>query len=250
MRSQCAIMQMHGMIGLGRMGGNMVATSYQGWPPGRRARSQSRRLRRRWRATASRPAVSLADLVQPAAVATGRLDHGARTRSSTPRSTRCSPLLIAGRHRHRRRQLALQPTTRAAPCAGAEGHRVRGCRHQRRRLGPRARLLPDDWRQAPTPSTRLDPIFRALAPGIDAAPRRAADGRAVTPAEHGYLHCGSARRRPLRQDGAQRHRVRDDGRLRRRASTCWSTRPTTSSICRRSPNSGGAAASSDRGCST
>ncbi|MGE3273987.1 MAG: phosphogluconate dehydrogenase (NAD(+)-dependent, decarboxylating) [Vicinamibacterales bacterium] len=36
----------------------------------------------------------------------------------------------------------------------------------------------------------LDPIFRALAPGVDAAPR--SEGRAGDPtsAEHGYLHCG------------------------------------------------------------
>ena len=37
---------------------------------------------------------------------------------------------------------------------------------------------------------RLDPIFRALAPGVDAAPRT--PGRTGTPdaAENGYLHCG------------------------------------------------------------
>ncbi len=37
---------------------------------------------------------------------------------------------------------------------------------------------------------RLDPIFRSLAPGVDAAPRTA--GRVGEPgtAEHGYLHCG------------------------------------------------------------
>ena len=38
----------------------------------------------------------------------------------------------------------------------------------------------------------LDPIFRALAPGVDAAPRT--PGRTGEPAsaEHGYLHCGPA----------------------------------------------------------
>jgi 6-phosphogluconate dehydrogenase len=44
------------------------------------------------------------------------------------------------------------------------------------------------------PVTRLEPIFQALAPGVDAAertPARAA-GDAVTPEEHGYLHCGPA----------------------------------------------------------
>jgi 6-phosphogluconate dehydrogenase len=37
---------------------------------------------------------------------------------------------------------------------------------------------------------RLDPIFRSLAPGIGGAPRLADDGE-PTPAEYGYLHCGS-----------------------------------------------------------
>jgi 6-phosphogluconate dehydrogenase len=37
---------------------------------------------------------------------------------------------------------------------------------------------------------RLDPIFRALAPGIEAAPRLVADDE-PTPAEYGYLHCGT-----------------------------------------------------------
>lgn len=36
----------------------------------------------------------------------------------------------------------------------------------------------------------LDPIFRSLAPGVDAAPRtRGRDGEPA-PVEHGYLHCG------------------------------------------------------------
>jgi len=39
---------------------------------------------------------------------------------------------------------------------------------------------------------QLDPIFRSIAPGVDAAPRT--PGRKGTPgeAEHGYLHCGPA----------------------------------------------------------
>ncbi len=42
----------------------------------------------------------------------------------------------------------------------------------------------------PDPVKRLDPIFEALAPGIDAAPRT--PGRAGAPgtAERGYIHCG------------------------------------------------------------
>jgi len=39
---------------------------------------------------------------------------------------------------------------------------------------------------------RLDPIWRALAPGVDAAPRTiGADGEPASQ-EHGYLHCGAA----------------------------------------------------------
>ena len=37
---------------------------------------------------------------------------------------------------------------------------------------------------------RLDPVFRALAPGVEAAPRQRASGD-PTAAERGYLHCGS-----------------------------------------------------------
>ncbi len=37
---------------------------------------------------------------------------------------------------------------------------------------------------------RLDPVFRALAPGVDAAPRTPGRTGDPTPAENGYLHCG------------------------------------------------------------
>jgi 6-phosphogluconate dehydrogenase len=40
------------------------------------------------------------------------------------------------------------------------------------------------------PVQRLDRIFRALAPGVEAAERTNDDGAAPTPAEMGYLHCG------------------------------------------------------------
>jgi 6-phosphogluconate dehydrogenase len=38
--------------------------------------------------------------------------------------------------------------------------------------------------------TRLDPVFRSLAPGIDAAPRTPGRDGEPQAAEHGYLHCG------------------------------------------------------------
>ena len=37
---------------------------------------------------------------------------------------------------------------------------------------------------------RLDPIFAALAPSVDAAPRTPGREGEPTSAEHGYLHCG------------------------------------------------------------
>jgi 6-phosphogluconate dehydrogenase len=37
---------------------------------------------------------------------------------------------------------------------------------------------------------RLDPIFRTLAPGVESAPRTPGRDGDAEPAEHGYLHCG------------------------------------------------------------
>ncbi len=42
------------------------------------------------------------------------------------------------------------------------------------------------------PVERLDPIWRALAPGVDAAPRTRGRTGDPEPSEHGYLHCGPA----------------------------------------------------------
>src|SRR5688500_12738535 len=44
---------------------------------------------------------------------------------------------------------------------------------------------------AAEPVARLDPIFAALAPGVEAAPRRNPGAGMPSPAERGYLHCGS-----------------------------------------------------------
>jgi 6-phosphogluconate dehydrogenase len=40
------------------------------------------------------------------------------------------------------------------------------------------------------PVERLDPIFRTIAPGVEAAPRTESAGGEPATAEHGYLHCG------------------------------------------------------------
>ena len=118
---------------------------------------------------------------------------------------------------------------------------------------------------------RLDPIFASIAPGDDGI---AADARSHARRRHGaegLPALRTQRRRPLRQDGPQRHRVRHDGRDRRgpqhpqarqrrhdrrspptprpRPCATPSTTPTTSTSPR-SPRCGATARSSAPGWST
>ena len=87
------------------------------------------------------------------------------------------------------------------------GHRLRRRRHERRRLGPSGRLLHDGRR----------PRRRRRAAGPD--PRRARPGdQGGRPARAGRARLGAfraERRRALREDGPQRHRVRAHAGLRR-----------------------------------
>ena len=98
--------------------------------------------------------------------------------------------LESGRHRDRRRQLLLPRRSQARKDAVREGHSPIGLRHQRRRVGPRARLLPDDRRRRLTPSRMPS---RSSPPSRPGSTRRRAP-RAATArsrnAEKGYLHCG------------------------------------------------------------
>ena len=105
--------------------------------------------------------------------------------------------------------------------------RLHRLRHERRRVRSRARLLPDDRRTRRARSTRLDPIFRALAPGHRRRRRpHARPHRRSRTRGDGLPALRPVGRRPLREDGAQRHRVRADGGVRRRASTSCTT-PTS-----------------------
>ena len=125
-------------------------------------------------------------------------------------------LLERRRHRHRRRQLLLP--RRHHPGQGAEGvgHPLRRLRHERRRVGARPRLLPDDRRRG----------RRGRAPRPDLQDHRARGGQRRADARAdphrrdgpGRLPALRAQRRgPLREDGPQRDRVRDDGGDRRGA---------------------------------
>ncbi len=102
----------------------------------------------------------------------------------------------AGRPVRRRRQLEMEGHHRARRAHQGARLRVRRLRHQRRHLGARDRLL-DHGR-------RISRGLRARrAGGQDAGAR-------------GRLRAGrQQRRRPLRQDGPQRRRVRHDAGLRR-----------------------------------
>ena len=109
----------------------------------------------------------------------------------------------------------------------------------------------------------LDSLFATLAPGEDAAPPLPGREKIGGTAEARLPALRAQRRRPLRQNGPQRHRVRHHGGLRRRASTssatpmsaenstpstprprrCATPRSTsTTSTSATSPNCGGAAA--------
>ena len=205
-----------GMIGLGRMGANMVRRLMRGGPRVRRATTCSAEAvagaGRRGRRSAP---TSLRGARREARAAARRLADGAgrrrrrRRSTSSPRCSSAGDIVIDGGNSY------YHDDIRRAEDARGEGHPLRRRRHERRRLGARARLLPDDRRRATTSVQRLDPIFATLAPGVDAAPRT--PGRSGEPAAPpSTATCTAAeRRRPLREDGPQRHRVRPHGRLRR-----------------------------------
>jgi 6-phosphogluconate dehydrogenase len=62
---------------------------------------------------------------------------------------------------------------------------------------------------------QLDPIFATLAPGVGDIPHTPGRHKLGGTSEQGYLDCGPNGRRPLREDGSQRHRVWNHGRVRR-----------------------------------
>ena len=260
-----------GMIGLGRMGANIVrrvmrdghdaspSTSTPSRSPSwRRTGAVGATDPRRLRRALSKPRVAW--VMIPAGI-TGTRGRGARRRCMEP-----GDIIIDGGNSNYRDDI-----DRAAALA-SQGHPLRRRRHQRRRVGPRARLLPDDRRRDGAWSPTSSRCSQVIAPGIEAAERT--PGRTGEPAPRGtgLPALRPERRRPLREDGAQRHRVRHHGRLRRgpqrprtrptsagerRTSTPPRSHPSTSrsttsttSTSRRSPRCGGAGRWWRPGCST
>ena len=134
-----------GMIGLGRMGANLV----------RRLMDDGHRCVvydvnadavAELAGEGATGADSLADFVAKLdAAARGLGDGPGRLRPGHRRRARGAAR--AGRHDHRRRQLVLPRRHHPRRAAPAEGHPLPRLRYERRRLGPRARLLPDDRRR-------------------------------------------------------------------------------------------------------
>ena len=117
-----------------------------------------------------------------------------------------------GRHDRRWRQFLLSRRHGPRQATGADRDPLCRCRHQRRRLGPGARILPDD-RRAGRSGAASRRGFR-LAGAEDrfgaahAGPRQGRrHRRAWLPALR------TKRRRPFRQDGPQRRRIRRHGGL-------------------------------------
>ena len=250
-----------GMIGLGRMGANMVRRLLRGGHSAvvfdfnpdavaklvarrRDRRLVARRFRRRsWRRRARR-----GSWCRPA------------TRPSRPSRRSADRLVTAAT----RSSTAATPSSRTMCAARSElapqRHRLHRRRHERRRVGPRARLLPDDRRARPTQFARLEPIFKTLAPGKGTIPDTPARRRRRTcrrSAQQGYLHCGPVGaghfvkmvHNGIEYGLMQAYAEGFDILRGARSEKLPDRLSATISISRRSPKCGGAAAWSARGCS-
>ena len=178
-----------GMIGLGRMGANMVRRLMQGRPRMRRVRHVAPRRWRSWpRRRPSAPRrwrISSRSSTKPRAVwlmvPAGVVD---KTHRRSAAASRAGDILIDGGNSY------YVDDIRRAKELDAQGHPLRRRRHQRRRLGPRARLLHDDRRRDRSrcsTSIRSSPRWRRARGDIPRTPGREKAGGT---AEQGYLHCG------------------------------------------------------------
>ena len=178
-----------GMVGLGRMGANMVRRLMKAATPvtvfDMSPQVGGRRWPRRRRSGSSSIKDFVSKLQKPRAV---WLMIPAAVVDQT--IAEIVPLPGGGRHSDRRRKFLLHRRYSPRQGPGPEGHSLRGCRHQRRRLGTGARLLHDDRRPGrgrPAPRSDLqDDCARASATYRRTPGREKLGGTA----EQGYLHCG------------------------------------------------------------
>ena len=202
-----------GMIGLGRMGANLVrrlmrdgheCVVYDVNPDAVKALAGEGADRRRPRSRSSSASSSTPRAVWimvPAAVVDATVE---RARAAARR----------GRHRHRRRQLLLPRRHRRARRAAPSGIHYVDVGTSGGVFGlERGFCLmiggEDDVVAAPRPDLRHDRARRRRRAAHPGSHRRAVDRRERLPPLR------PERRRPLREDGPQRHRVRAHGRVRR-----------------------------------
>ena len=190
-----------GMIGLGRMGANMVRRLMRR-PRVRRLRPSPKAVRGPGRGEGRRRLVAEDFVTKLDDAARGLADGaGGRGRRDHRRPRcRCSSRATSS-------STAATPTTSTTSAAPSElareGHPLRRRRHQRRRLGPGARLLPDDRRRG-----------RGRA-----APR--SDLRDARPGHRRHRRARPAARRRRRHGRARLSALRAE--RRRATSSRWST---------------------------
>ena len=188
-----------GMIGLGRMGANMVRRLLKG---GHHC------------VVYDMSAKAVAELVKEKAVGSGfagrvrrKPDEAARGLADGPgrrgRQNHCRSAAAsrARRYPDRRRQFLLHRRYSSGQGTGAQRHPLCRGRHQRRRLGAGARLLHDDRRRVRGgEASRSD--LRQPRPRPRRHPAHAGTGPGVRHSRAGLSALRAQRRRPFRQDGA------------------------------------------------
>ena len=212
-----------GMIGLGKMGGNMATRLRRAGhevvgfdPPQRRVRRSAR-----WPSWSSAlaPGPGWRGRWSPPAIPPRR-----RSRAGRPARRRATSSIDGGNSNWR-------DSVRRGEALAAQGHRLRRLRHQRRRLGPGRGLLPDGRRR------------RRVRRHLPAAVRRpGAGGGRVRPRRQGR-HRATSRRWSTTASSTGSCSPTP------RATSCWPARASTSTWWARS-TPGGGARSCGPGCST
>ena len=166
-----------GMVGLGRMGGNMTERLRAGRPR-RQDLRPARRVDR----------VSLEELAQQLDAPRSGLADGAGGIVDSVVSE-LAPHLEDGRHDRRRRQLVLRrrpaPVERAGRAGSTTSTSGRAAASGAFDRGYCLMIGGDDEAVA-----RLTPVFEALAPGVDGRARTPGRDGDPAPEEQGWLHCG------------------------------------------------------------
>ena len=219
-----------GMIGLGRMGGNIVRrlmrarSSLRRLRPQRRRRCSALRQGRRGRRRSRRPRRQARQAPRAVWVMLPAGEITEETVDELAALLATGDIIIDGGNSFYKDDI------RRAAALARQGHPLCRCRHHRRRLGPRARLLPDDRRRQGRRSTASIRSSRRWRPGAGDIPRTPGREGRDPRVEQRLYPLPARRRRAFRQDGPQRHRIRPDAGLCRRLR-----HPAERGVARRCP---------------